>query len=460
VNEQIKREIALSSEAEFRGVEIENGKLSPINLSVPNTVYPPREDTQLLISAIEALRGEAGNAVEIGVGSGAISIALAQRGWAVTGFDINPFAVAAARGNIESNGMSDFVKIEEGGPGEIGWKIPPNSDIVVWNLPYLTPPKEGEPHLGPMEEASLTDYGGEGGWSRVLRDILEEDASINPKVLVILLFRSDPMSPSRPEDWEVFGWASRKMTTKKTGGDTLEVRAFWKPGGRLPPTILDSTESTMEDAKLFTTQGWQRILALQQNKGRGRRKSDWISEDGDLIGTWSIDSDILQHITPGLLQTTIGSVVSKSLGMKCKWPNDLMINGKKSGGILLESSTQDKRIRIGIGINRKPRDIEGLKVAGWEEIDDRLGVEEVFLKIDGALASLFMTHDRISRLSREEMKTISWEAMSESLSRGVLSKKFERSVRITGIENSGGLRFWDKHGMSQIEELETLVTSF
>ena len=458
-NEQIEREIDLSSRGRFRNLEVENGKFPPIHLSVPATVYPPREDTRLLITALDTLRGKTGRAVEIGVGAGAISMALAQRGWKVTGFDINPFAVAAARGNIESNGFREDIQIEEGGPGEIGWKVPNDSDLVVWNLPYLNPPKEGEPTLGPMEEASLTDYREEGGWSRVLREILDDDLN-NPNVLVVLLFRSDPASPSHPEDWTKFGWASRKISAKRTGGDTLEVRAFWKPGGGCPPTILNNTDSTMEDAKLLPPQGWQRILAKQQNKGRGRRSSKWTSEEGDFIGTWAIDSDILQNIHPGLLQTTIGSVVSQSLGMQCKWPNDLMIKGIKSGGILLESSTTDDRIRIGIGVNRKSREVGGRKVSGWEEIDGSLSVEDIFLRIDGSLASLFATHERIIQLSREEMETLSWKAISESLSRGVISKTLDEEIRITGIEHNGGLKFWSELGVSQTEELQSIVTSF
>ena len=41
-------------------------------LIVPETVYPPKEDSLLLCKAISRLEGEAGNALEIGCGSGAL----------------------------------------------------------------------------------------------------------------------------------------------------------------------------------------------------------------------------------------------------------------------------------------------------------------------------------------------------------------------------------------------------
>ncbi|MEO2179396.1 MAG: 50S ribosomal protein L11 methyltransferase, partial [Candidatus Poseidoniia archaeon] len=72
----------------------------PWEITVPHTVYPPREDTALLGRALLRLSGRCGRAVEIGCGSGVLSILLASIGWSVTACDVNPFAVAAARGNV------------------------------------------------------------------------------------------------------------------------------------------------------------------------------------------------------------------------------------------------------------------------------------------------------------------------------------------------------------------------
>ncbi|MDP6496018.1 MAG: 50S ribosomal protein L11 methyltransferase, partial [Dehalococcoidia bacterium] len=87
----------------------------PWEITVPHTVYPPREDTILLGRTMMGLSGCGGQATEIGCGSGALSILLASMGWKVAACDVNPFAVAAARGNVERAGFTDAVSVEEGG---------------------------------------------------------------------------------------------------------------------------------------------------------------------------------------------------------------------------------------------------------------------------------------------------------------------------------------------------------
>ena len=106
-------------------------------LLVPQTVYPQREDTLLLAQALSTIQRESGLALEIGCGSGAISIVLASLGWNVEACDVNPIAVAAARGNAHTTGLSDMISISEGGVGEPGWNLPEGTDLVVWNLSLI-----------------------------------------------------------------------------------------------------------------------------------------------------------------------------------------------------------------------------------------------------------------------------------------------------------------------------------
>ena len=195
-SEEIDHVSDIKARGTHRVIEFNNGSNESIDLIVPATVYPPREDTDLLLAALEKLEGGFGNAVEIGVGSGAISIALAQRGWKVRGFDVNPFAVAAAQGNVESLGLTNSAHIEEGGPGETGWELPSDCDLIVWNLPYLNPPRKNQPSLQPIEEAGLTDLDRKGGWSEYLRALLSENIQMKSYLLVIILFRTEPKSPN------------------------------------------------------------------------------------------------------------------------------------------------------------------------------------------------------------------------------------------------------------------------
>ena len=154
---EIDREVEISTFGETRDFIFDSAGYESIHLKIPPTVYPPRRDTEILVGAINRLKGETGFATEIGCGSGAISISLARRGWRVNACDINPLAVAATRGNAIQNDVADLISVEEGGPGEEKWLIPDNTDLLVWNIPYLLSLDSEASSLGPMEEASLSD---------------------------------------------------------------------------------------------------------------------------------------------------------------------------------------------------------------------------------------------------------------------------------------------------------------
>jgi len=101
------------------------------------------------------------------------------------------------------------------------------------------------------------------------------------------------------------------------------------------------------------------ILAEQQDKGRGRLKSRWISPDG---GIWlSIILKPLMHASKSPLLGFAAALAvcetiaqQTSLESKVKWPNDILINHRKVCGILLDAATKGDRVEyavIGIGIN-------------------------------------------------------------------------------------------------------------
>ena len=101
------------------------------------------------------------------------------------------------------------------------------------------------------------------------------------------------------------------------------------------------------------------IITEKQLFGRGRRQNRWISSDGNSL-TFSFilfPKNNLNQI--GLLPLLTGvSIVkgileSSHIEVKLKWPNDIMINHRKIGGILIETKTSPTGLMvvIGIGIN-------------------------------------------------------------------------------------------------------------
>ncbi len=99
-------------------------------------VYPPSDDSILLIESLNVKQGE--KVLEVGCGSGIVSIHCALNGCTVTSGDINPKAVDLTRRNFEANRLSSDV-VET----DVYSAIEGRFDTIVFNLPYLPVDEEG-----------------------------------------------------------------------------------------------------------------------------------------------------------------------------------------------------------------------------------------------------------------------------------------------------------------------------
>ena len=96
-------------------------------------VYPPSEDTHLMIRAISVSSGE--RVLEIGPGSGIVSIHCALEGCAVTAIDVNPEAVRVTEKNAERCGVSERINAIH---GDLFSPLGPEKfDVIIFNPPYL-----------------------------------------------------------------------------------------------------------------------------------------------------------------------------------------------------------------------------------------------------------------------------------------------------------------------------------
>ena len=100
------------------------------------------------------------------------------------------------------------------------------------------------------------------------------------------------------------------------------------------------------------------IFSLTQSNGRGTRGKKWISKKGNIFASiyFAIDSNKIGFETYATLNPfIIKKVLEKYSKFKVniKWPNDILIKGKKVCGILQEviDYKNKKYIIIGIGIN-------------------------------------------------------------------------------------------------------------
>lgn len=102
---------------------------------------------------------------------------------------------------------------------------------------------------------------------------------------------------------------------------------------------------------------WDSVLTLSQQAGRGQFGRDWHSPAGNLYAAWQLATPPARF--EEMLPILLGSVISTTLvelGWHCrlKWPNDLIINDKKVGGILVENRSGVTLAGIGINLTSAP----------------------------------------------------------------------------------------------------------
>ena len=130
------------------------------------------------------------------------------------------------------------------------------------------------------------------------------------------------------------------------------------PLGEVPVFIRPQTESTMIDVKSLASQGMPSgtvVMAGIQTAGRGRFEDrKWIT------GPESLCFSVLFHINdfppltsaiPLRIGLALTFAIEKTFGLKpqIKWPNDVLLKGRKVAGILVEN--REEHIFIGMGIN-------------------------------------------------------------------------------------------------------------
>ena len=132
---------------------------------------------------------------------------------------------------------------------------------------------------------------------------------------------------------------------------------------------VDSTNSFLLDKINNICDDGSVVLTEKQTKGRGRKNRVWYSEKGlNLNFSILITNKYFFGKYFNLLNLGVSLAVANSIEKlffvktNVKWPNDVLINGKKTAGILLEANSQGSKIErlvIGIGVNVNQRSFNG-----------------------------------------------------------------------------------------------------
>lgn len=129
---------------------------------------------------------------------------------------------------------------------------------------------------------------------------------------------------------------------------------------------LDSTNSELMRRARAGRSEPVLLVAEQQTAGRGRLGRGWSSAAGESL-TFSLGLPLAPQDWAGL-SLAVGVSIAESLhpAIQLKWPNDLWLQDRKLGGILIETASfgeaaaQRRYAVIGIGINIAPRPAAGL----------------------------------------------------------------------------------------------------
>lgn len=123
--------------------------------------------------------------------------------------------------------------------------------------------------------------------------------------------------------------------------------------------------STNDEAKRLAREGEPGgaiVYAFTQTAGRGRRGREWVSPaTGNLYSStlWRPECSAASAAQLGFVAAlamgeALDGFIPEGARLRFKWPNDLLLNGRKLSGILLESETSAAMVEfvvIGIGVN-------------------------------------------------------------------------------------------------------------
>ena len=129
--------------------------------------------------------------------------------------------------------------------------------------------------------------------------------------------------------------------------------------------IYNEVESTMITAKNLVNSGnnvGTVVWAEKQTKGRGRHGRTWVSPTGNLYFSFIRNAEMKNkkflfspvYLVGLTLAESVEEISNGLIRPFLKWPNDLLINGSKFAGILIESFISDSNqnlLNIGLGIN-------------------------------------------------------------------------------------------------------------
>ena len=196
------------------------------------------------------------------------------------------------------------------------------------------------------------------------------------------------------------------------------------------------------------------IAAEEQTAGRGRRGRRWHSAPG-AGATFSLGCRINRPVRELAALSLVAGVAAaralRTLGTdaRLKWPNDLIVDGAKLGGILVESRNRNQ-VAIGIGINcRTDRALEGKVQRKVAHLNGSVSRNEVIRRIGLALL------EAVGQFERNGLDGLraEWESMDAHAGQRLRVRLADGRVlsgKAAGLGPDGALQLQTTKGMRSV----------
>ena len=205
----------------------------------------------------------------------------------------------------------------------------------------------------------------------------------------------------------------------------------------------------MDDTRRLAEEGAEEglvVMAEHQTSGRGRFGRNWVSGSGNihLSVLFRPTLEVLRELTMISAVSVVRAIrKTTALDPRIKWPNDVLISGKKISGVLVETAASGTEISyavVGIGINI------GLDTTSHPEISDIAGCLEDLASApvarDEVLRQLLIELDTLYAQAREGGSAREeWQSLLDTIGQRVMVSWRDETWEgvAVGVDSSGNL---------------------
>ncbi len=247
-------------------------------------------------------------------------------------------------------------------------------------------------------------------------------------------------------------WCAEEIIGRLSGSGPYDPREPWDP------VLLVKTASTNDVARDHARKGAKTgflVAAARQTSGRGRLGRSWESPAGCGLYVSIVLRPEMEMADAGQLTIITSLAVSDAVeavaGMRpqIKWPNDLVLNGRKLAGVLIETEQKAGRLVfavIGIGLNVRHEAEDFSPEVRELATSLYLATGRAYRRVDVLLGLLEAFEKRLKQPFRKAREA--WASSSLTLGQRVTlttarGRKFGQAL---GLDESGALLIRDDSG--------------